>query len=267
MKKILMAILGLSLLTTQSCKNAPEGSPAEEMSIASDESGEKVLIRLKPKVGDKQQTLMTMEMDAKEGKAMKMNISGKMDLEVASKEGDLFVYNMKYQSVKVNMDAGGMQFSYDSDKKDQDVMGSMVGKQFEPMLKNWITLKMTDRGVVKEISLKGVNSTKDLGDFGAISLPLPEGPVGVGDSWVSERPMEGMGVLKMKMTLKQITVDDVEILTDGTMVDEKGANIGTFEGSYKLDRNSGLTKDGTMNMKINTEDNDKVDMKINFKTL
>lgn len=69
------------------------------------------------------------------------------------------------------------------------------------------------------------------------------------------------------MTLKQITVDDVEILTDGTMVDEKGANIGTFEGSYKLDRNSGLTKDGTMNMKINTEDNDKVDMKINFKTL
>ena len=168
--------------------------------------------------------------------------------------------------MKMNMDGGGMQINYDSEAKQQEGMGQMIHEQMKPLYGNRMTMKMSDRGLVTDMTMPGTMSTQQTGDFGSLSIPLPEGPVGVGDSWTSERPLEGLGKLKMKMTMKKITVDDVEIETDGEMVDSDGSNVGTFDGIYKLDRNTGLTKDGTMNMNITVE-GQPGKMKINFKSL
>lgn len=267
MKKLFFVLIGASLIFTQSCKNAPEGSPSEEQSIetvSSDGVGDKVLIRLKPKVGDTQKTIMTMDVTSDGGQEMGMNMVAKVDINIGAKDGDVFTYNMHYKSIKMDMNAGGMQMKYDSELEKQEGMGVMLHEQFKQFFDNPMVMKMNERGTVTDIQLPGNMDAKQAGDFGSISIPLPEGPVGVGDSWTAVRPMEGTGNMNMKMTVDKITANDVVIDTDGDLSDSSGNKVGTFTGSYTLDRNSGLTKDGTMNMDLVAE-GQKMKMKLNFK--
>lgn len=259
--------MGTSLFLTQSCKNAPEDSPREEQSIetvSSDGIGDKVLIRLKPMVGDSQNTLMTMNVSSEDGQAMSMDMVAKIDVNISAKEGDVYTYNMNYKSIKMDMNAGGMQMKYDSEAPKQEGMGAMMHEQFKGFLGKPMSMKMNDRGMISDFQLPGNMDIKQAGDFGSFSIPLPEGPVGEGDSWEAVRPMQGQGNMNMKMTVNKITSNDVVIDTDGDMTDSSGTKLGDFTGSYTLDRNSGLTKDGTMNMNISAEGQN-LKMKLNFK--
>ncbi len=268
MKKYFIVLFGASLLLTHSCKNAPEGSPSEEQSIetVSTDSGDKVLLRLKPKVGDNQKMLMVMDMNSSGAQAMNMKMSADMDMKVTGKEGVVYDYELKYNSIKMDMNAGGMEISYDSQAKEHTGMGAMMHEQMKTFFDNPMSMKMDERGKVSEFKLPGNMSAQQMGDMGSMSIPLPEGPVGVGDSWTADRTMDGTGLMKMNMKVEKITVDDVVIGTTGDLTDDAGNKIGTFDGNYKLDRNSGLTKDGTMNMDMTVE-NMPVKMKVNFKTL
>jgi hypothetical protein len=250
MKKLFFVLIGASLIFTQSCKTGPEGSPSEEQSIETVDG--KVLIRLKPNVGDVQKTLMTMEATSEEGGGLSMEMKSKVDVEVTAKDADVYTYNMNYKSIQMNMEAGGMEIKYDSESEKQEGM---------PMV-----MKMSDRGLVSELTLPGKMDAKQMGDVGSISIPLPEGPVGEGDSWKAVKPMEGLGNMNMKMTVNKITANDVVIDTNGDMTDSNGAKIGSFTGKYSLDRNSGLTKDGTMNMDMEVG-GQKIKMKLNFKPI
>ena len=268
MKKFLILFAGISLLSTQSCKNAPEGSPAEEQSIetVSSATGDKVLIRLKPKVGDTQKTVMTMDMSSSGAQAMSMKMNANMDVKVTGKEEAVYNYELKYNSLKMDMNAGGMEISYDSQAKEQTGMGAMMHEQMKPFFDNPMSMKMDERGKVTEFKLPGNMSAQQMGDMGSMSIPLPEGPVGEGDTWTADRTMDGTGKMNMNMKVEKITVDDVIIGTTGDLTDEAGTKIGSFNGNYKLDRNSGLTKDGTMNMEL-TADGQPMKMKVNFKSL
>ena len=271
MRKLFLVLIGAALISVESCKNAPEGTPGEEKSIetvssSEDGVGDKVLIRLKPKVGDVQKTLMTMEMESTGTQAMKMNMDAKMNFKVIGKQGNVYDYEMKYNSIKMNMNAGGMDMSYDSEAKEHTGMGAMIHEQMKSFFENPMTMKMDERGNVTEFKLPGNMSAQQMGDMGSMSIPMPEGPVGVGDKWSADRKMDGTGNLKMNMTVEKITEDDLIIGTTGDMTDENGTKIGTFDGSYKLDRNSGLTKDGTMNMDL-TAEGQPVKMKVNFKAI
>ena len=267
MKKLFFVLVGTSLFFTQSCKNAPEGTPSDEQSIetvSSDGVGDKVLIRLKPKVGDSQNTLMTMNVSSDGGQAMSMDMVAKVDVNISEKEGDVYTYNMNYKSIKMDMSAGGMEMKYDSENPGTDPMGAMMHEQFKGFLGKPMSIKMNDRGTISDFHLPGDIDVKQAGDLSSFSIPLPEGPVGEGDSWTATRPMQGTGNMNMKMTVNKITVNDVVIDTDGDMTDSSGTKIGDFTGSYTLDRNSGMTKDGTMNMDI-TAEGQKLKMKLNFK--
>jgi len=271
MKKIFLVLIGFAFISLESCKNAPELSPGEELSIetvtsSEDGVGDKVLIRLKPEVGDVQKTLMTIAMESTGAQTMKMNMRVNMDVSVSGKEGNVYDYALKYKSIKMDMNAGGMEMNYDSEAKEQTGMGGMIHEQMKPFFENPMTMKMDERGKVTEFKLPGNLSAQQMGDMGSMSIPMPEEAVGVGDSWTATRAMDGTGSLKMKMTVEKITVDDVIIGTDGDLTDESGAKIGTFNGNYKLDRNSGLTKDGTMNMNM-TAEGQPVRMSVNFKSL
>lgn len=267
MKKLFFVLLGVSLLSTQSCKNAPEGSPIEEQSIetvSSDGIGDKVLIRLKPKVGDSQNTLMTMNVSSEGDQKMSMDMVAKIDVNISEKVEDVYTYNMNYKSIKMDMSAGGMEMKYDSENPGSDPMGSMMHEQFKAFLDKPMSMKMNDRGMISDFVMPGNIDVKQAGDFGSFSIPLPEGPVGEGDSWEATRPMQGTGNMNMKMTVNKITANDIVIDTNGDLTDSSGTNLGNFTGSYTLDRNSGLTKDGTMNMDI-TAEGQKLKMKLNFK--
>lgn len=270
MKKLFLILFSVALVSVESCKNAPEGTPGEEQSIetvssSEDGVGDKVLIRLKPKVGDVQKTVMTMNMESNGAQAMKMKMDASMDFKVAGKEGTIYNYEMKYNSIKMDMNAGGMDMSYDSQAKEHTGMGAMIHEQMKALFESPMTMKMDERGTITEFKLPGNMSSQQMGDMGSMSIPMPEGPVGVGDTWSADRKMEGTGNMKMNMKVEKITVDDLIIGTTGDMTDEAGTKIGTFDGNYKLDRNSGLTKDGTMNMNL-TMEGQPVKMTVNFKS-
>ncbi len=262
MKKSLLILSVFTLFFNTSCSTTPEGGVAEQ-SIESAEGG-KVLIRLKPKVGDTQKTLMTMDMSSEEAQALSMNMSMAMDMRVTDFAESVYTYEVKYNSIKMDMNAGGMEMSYDSNAKEQTGMGAIMHEQMKALFEKPMTMKMNERGKITEFQLPGVANNQQM-DMGSISLPLPEQPVGVGDSWTDERPIQGVGTMKMTMTVDKITVDDIIIGTKGT-IDSEGTAVGDFSGNYKLARSNGFTKDGTINMNI-TAEGQPMKMKINFKSL
>jgi len=264
MKKSLIAICLFTLLFNLNCSKTPDGDIANQ-SIESVE-GDKVLIRLKPRVGDTQKTIMTMDMSADGTQSMKMNMVMNMDMKVTDKQDNLYTYEVKYNSIKMNMNAGGMEMSYDSNAKEQSGMGAIMHDQMKALLNKPISMKMSDQGKISDFSLPGMANNQQMGDMSSISIPLPEKPVGVGDSWAAERPLEGMGNMKMNMKVDKITVDDLIIETSGDISDTSGTKIGNFDGNYKLDRSTGFTKDGTINMDLPVQ-GQQMKMKINFKSL
>lgn len=267
MKKFLLVLVGASLFFNQSCSRAQDAPPSE-MSIESVSSatGEKVLIRLKPKVGDTQKTLMTMDMNSQGAQSISMNMTANMDMKVTGKEGDVYDYELKYNSIKMNMNAGGMEMNYDSQATEHTGMGAILHEQMKEFFTKPIVMKMNERGKISEFQLPGNMGSQQMGDMGSMSIPMPEEPVGEGDSWSAERPLEGAGIMKMNMKLEKVTVSDIIIGTTGDIQDDAGNKIGGFSGDYKLDRNSGLTKDGTMNLDMNVEGRP-MKMTVNFKAI
>lgn len=263
MKKSLLILSVFSLFLSVSCSKTPDGEVGEQ-SIESAE-GDKVLIRLKPKVGDSQKMLMTMDVESQGQQAMKMKMTMGMDMKVTDLKDAVYTYEVKYNSIKMDMGAGAMQMSYDSNAKEQTGMGAVMHEQMKVLLDKPLTMKMNERGKVTDFELPGLASGQEM-DMGSISLPLPEQAVGVGDSWSDERPIKGSGTLKMTMTVDKITVDDIIIATKGTINGTDGAVAGNFTGDYTLARSNGFTKDGTMNMNIDA-DGQPMKMKINFKAL
>lgn len=263
MKKSFLILSFFALVLNISCSKSPDGS-VDEQSIESAE-GDKVLIRLKPKVGDTQKTLMTMDMSADGAQSMTMNMSMAMDMKVTDFKDAVYTYEVKYGTIKMDMNAGGMEMSYDSSAKEQTGMGAIMHEQMKGLLDQTMTMKMNERGKITDFQLPGLASNQQM-DMGSISLPLPEEPVGVGDSWSDERPIQGAGTMKMTMEVEKITVDDIIIGTQGTINGNNGETVGDFSGSYKLARSNGFTKDGTINMNIKAE-GQPMKMKINFKSL
>lgn len=263
MKKTFLILSVCAMVFNAGCSKTPE-SPVGEQSIESAE-GDKVLIRLKPKVGDTQKTLMTMDMSSEGAQAISMNMSMAMDLKVTDLTDAVYTYEVKYDKIKMDMDAGGMQMTYDSSLKEQTGMGAMMHEQMKVLLEKPLAMKMNERGKITEFNMPGLGNNQQM-DMSSLTLPLPEGPVGVGDSWTDERSMQGSGNMKMIMTVEKITVDDIIIGVKGTIGGEGGEGVGDFTGNYTLARSNGFTKDGTMNMNI-TAEGMPMKMKINVKPI
>ncbi|MFA7686628.1 MAG: DUF6263 family protein [Moheibacter sp.] len=263
MKKLSLLLLIISLFLGWGCSSSPEGGVTEQ-SIESAE-GDKVLLRLKPKVGDSQKTMMSMDMTSGGQQPISMNMVMAMDLKVTGINESIYDYEIKYNSIQMDMDAGGMEMSYDSNNQEQTGMGQVMHDQMKSLLEKPMTMKMTDRGKVYDFEIPGLKGNQQL-DLGAISIPMPEDPVGVGDSWSGERPIEGAGTMKMTMTVSKITVDDITIATKGTIEGTGGELAGDFTGEYKLARSNGFTKDGTVNINLSAQ-GQPIQMRINFKSL
>lgn len=267
MKKYLTLGLSLLFITLISCSKTPDQSPMEELSITtSDSSTDKVLIRLKPKVGDAQKMAMTVDVSSAGNQDLNMKMAVKMDLTVIAKEDVVYTYELKYNSIQMDVNTGGMGFSFNSESDVQQGMGAMLKGQLQPILDNPWQLKLDDKGRLVDFNVPKGGDVPELGDMGSISIPLPVDPVGMGDTWTAEREMEDMGTMRMKMELDKITIDHIVILTTGDLIDNSGNILGQFSGNYKLDRASGLTKDGTMNVTVDTE-GQQMNMKMNFKAI
>lgn len=261
----LILIFITSALISVSCSGVADSPPSGEQSIETAETGDKVLIRLKPKVGDEQKMMVNMKLEPDESDEMNVDMTSKVDMKVVNKEDSVFTYEMRYRSMKIKVQAGVMEMEYDSDSKEQGGMGSILGEQMKGLLENPVFMKMTEMGNVLEFKLPGNFSSEQTGDLGSVTIPLPKEAVGIGDSWTAERPLQGLGKMNMKMTVEKITVDFVQIKTNGVLTMDSEQKTTDFDGLYKLDRKTGFTKDGMMNMKTEVAGK-MMNMKIEFKS-
>ena len=124
--------------------------------------------------------------------AMMMGNNVDMEMSVLSKEGNVYTSEMKISKMTMDMMQGGMQMSYDSTKKDEelDEMGKMMKAQISPMLKVVITSKTNDLGKVLETKVEP--NMPNVEQFSNQSVAYPEKAVKVGDTWNEEKEAQGM---------------------------------------------------------------------------
>jgi len=146
MKKSILILAGFILLFNLSCSKTPEGKVSEQ-SIKSAE-GDKVLIRLKPQVGDVQKTLMTIDVTSEGAQEMNMKMRMNLDLKVIDKEEDVYNYQISYNSIKMNMNMGGMEMSYDSESENQSITSGIIDGPMKTLMEKPVMMKMSDKGEV-----------------------------------------------------------------------------------------------------------------------
>lgn len=260
-------IFSILFLSFFACNKSTDIAPKDELSIVSEGlTGDKVLIRLKPKVGTHQKMMMQMALTSDGNQEMEMNLNMKMDLKVVDKEAEVFMYDLTYNSIQMDMNTMGMSFSFDSEATTQTGMGEMLKTQLEPILSKSWTMKIDEQGRLVELETGQQDNLPSMGDMGSISIPMPDKAVGVGDTWSAKREMDDMGTMLMNMTVEKITVEDVLIATQGDMVDASGKVLGTYSGHYTLDRHLGLTKNGVIQANMETAGQN-IKMTVNFKSL
>jgi|GEM_PF-878104 len=253
MKKLIW-ILVPCLIALSSCNTRTENPSNEKLSIesSSEGSGDKVLIRLKPPQGTTQHMTVTLNVKSEdEEDEMSVNMVSKMDVSVVDQQDTVNTFEMRYKSMKMSIRAGAMEMEYDSESNEQNSMSAILDGQMKALLEKPVFMKMDQMGRLIEMHLPGNITKEQTGDLSSFAVPLPEQAVGMGDSWTAKKQVENYGELDMTMTIDKITVDAVQIKVKGFINTNDGENPSEIDGVYQLDRKTGMTKDGQMNMQMN----------------
>ncbi|CAM1346696.1 DUF6263 family protein [Tenacibaculum insulae] len=213
---------------------------------------EKVLLRLNYEKGDTYE--MNMKMSQNMGATMSMNTNMIMLQDVKSVSGDEYEIDSKITKIVMNMSQGGMQMSYDSSKKEEelDQTGKMMKAQMGPMLQAVITTKGNNLGKVLETTVvPNVPGASDLTQQSS-SVIYPENEVSVGDTWTMNKDNKGMK-FNFVYKVKEITLKNVLLDISGTV---EGMATGSITGSMNLDKKSGLPLTSIINMAMKVQGQD-----------
>lgn len=205
---------------------------------------ESVLLRLKYKKGDVYKVKMNQSMNSP---AMMMGSEVDMEMSILDKEANVYTSEMKISKMIMDVMQGGMQMSFDSTKKDDelDEAGKMMKAQISPMLKAVITSKINNLG--KNLETKVVPNVPNADQFANQSVTYPKKAVKVGDTWVEEKEAQGMKTV-IEYKVAKITKEKVTIAISGKI---SGAGTGTTSGTLEIDRASGLALKSSIKNEIN----------------
>ena len=245
MKKLFLLLVAIVLAI--SCKNpfstAQDESPAD-FAIQNTEDGN-VLLRLKPETGDK--TTMQMKVELKpSGMMVPLNstIIADINMRVASAMDSVITYHIDFLRMRMNAAVLGAKINYDS-QGDNSNIPAEIREQVEPLLAKKVVMEMDHLARVKSLEFdenKAKNATIDLN---ALFIPLPEKEVGVGDSWTATQDVQNVESAQLTYTVESIS--DTEVLVK--VIQNTDENSNSFvDGQYLLDRKTGFTKDGVLNI-------------------
>src|SRR5690606_26492951 len=97
---------------------------------------------------------VTMKMDVDGQQSMIMDMATKSTITATKLEGVNYTFENTVDAVKVDMDAGMMTVSYDSENPSEDPTSAMMGAQFEKMIGKKMIMVTSDKG--KLISSEGI---------------------------------------------------------------------------------------------------------------
>lgn len=196
---------------------------------------ESTLLRLNYNKGDKYVMSMDMKQDMSMA-VMLMNMD--MSIDVIDVEDDVFNTEMRIKRIKMNMDQGPMNMSYDSEKSDDelDEMGKQMKLQFAPMLEMVIFAKTNSLGEILETKIEPNIANADQFTNQSNNIIYPKNEVKVGDTWDFSKESQGMK-MDFIYTVKSITNDKVFLDISGKI---SALAEGTINGNIEVDRVNGI---------------------------
>ncbi|MDY0779785.1 hypothetical protein [Tenacibaculum sp. IB213877] len=214
---------------------------------------EKVLLRLHYDKGDSY--VMDMKMTQNMGAGiMSMNMAIIMDQKITSVAENEYESDIKIKKMKMDMSQGGIQMSYDSSKKEEELNETekIMQAKMSPMLQAVITTKTNNLGKVLETKVTpNIPETADLANQPS-SVIYPEYKLGVGDSWTMEKENNGM---KFNFIYKVTSITNKNVLLN-VSGKVNGIAVGNINGNMDIDKKSGvpITSKIAMDMKVEEQD-------------
>ncbi|VTQ08556.1 DUF6263 family protein [Sphingobacterium daejeonense] len=211
---------------------------------------QEVDFKMKLPLNEAYKSSVTMKMDIEGQQSMIMDMAIKSTVTPTKLEGTNYTFESIMDAVKVDMDAGMMTMSYDSETPSDDPTSAMLGAQFEKMLGKKMIMVTSDRG--KLISSEGIEGMDNALDNMGMTASYPEKAVKPGDTWPSEVEAKGIKTVANNKFVGK-TDEGYQIESIGEMKGEGDAKIGNFNANYIVDPVTFFTKSATIKMDMEVE--------------
>lgn len=220
--------------------------------ILSTQAQEKVLLRLKPEIGKAVGLEMIMKSDIEGPQSMIMDMNMKMNMTALAANAEEIKYSCTYTGIKMDVNAGIMTMSYDSDKEPENQMEEMLASQIKPLLENTMTITMTPQAKVVSVDFPNVSEQAfDQSSIENMSVALPEQAIAIGESWEAETAMGQFGIKgKTTNTFAEKTANGYKIDVIGKFTNDGGEEVGNVSGYYILDSTTLFTKEALVKTAI-----------------
>lgn len=196
----------------------------------------------------------TMKMDIDGEQAMIMDIVTKSTITATALEANNYTLENVTDAVKMDMDAGMMTMSYDSENPTDDPMSAMLGAQMENLIGKTITLVTSDKGELISSSADEEDGEDLNNGFEnmAMTAVYPDSPVKPGDTWNTENSANGMTTNAVNKFVGS-DQEGHQLETTGELFDGDNNPIGTVNGTYTVDPKTFYTKQANLKMEMEVE--------------
>ena len=200
----------------------------------------------------KMATIMKMDMDGAQSIIMDMNT--KSTITFTKKEGSNYTQETVNDAIKMDMDAGMMTMSYDSENPTDDPTSKMFGAEMDKVIGKKITVVMNDKGqlISTDSEVDEQTNANPLGDM-AMTASFPEHPIKPGDSWESEVDVKDQMTIKSTNKFISKTAEGYLIESVGELFDKENESIGNLTSTSVLNPKTFFTQSATMNMEMTVQ--------------
>lgn len=243
------------LMAADDASSSPEGAPQPR--------GEKITLKLNLPKGSKKAIGYDMNMNMNmtvpgqgpQQMLMAMGFEFGMEVKDVTAAGDHTI-DMKYDRVKMDMNAGPLVMKYDS--ADKNAQPNPLSQQMSVLIGKTITATISPNGKTKNI--KGLEKLGPANQGAQMKQTLeqmftmyPPKPVDIGDSWSEKRDMAAGPGMTMKADMKYTLIDrkggNAIVKINGTFNAAGQAQLkGTMKGTIKINEKTGWTEAGNMDM-------------------
>jgi len=171
----------------------------------------------------------------------------KMEMVSTNKEDGNFTVETTTKTIKMDMSAGEMAVSYNSEEDPTDETVRVLGQQLQQLIGRTVVLMMTEKGETLNVELpegfagQGFDKTS----FSHIATVFPDNPIQPGESWnvvrkTTDNPM--VATSDITSTYREESTEGHVVDIVGTISNASGKEVGTLSGHYVLDRQTHFTK-------------------------
>lgn len=221
---------------------------------------EAVDFKINPEIGQPLTFDVVMKTDMDGAQSLIMNMNMNLELTPTKKENENISMESSIKGIKVDIFAGMMNMSYDSEVESTDATTQLLEAQFSKILNQTISAVVSSKGQTIDMSLPDdlAMAGLDVNSFSNVAPSLPENPVLPGDSWEGTSEVKGSPEMAFRVTTKSTyreeTPEGYVIDLAGTMFDAEGKEMGTLSGNYVLDKNTHFTKSSNMKTSMDMDD-------------